>query len=94
MDKYPAAKVAEISLKELMDNCKETFDVRRNRTLNRFRLLSRKQMPAEKLEQFWHSLNGMVAECDFGGPTEIFILSMRNLAVQEKFCTEAKTTPK
>ena len=99
MDIYPAAKIAEISLQELMKNCKETFDVKRNRTLDRFRFLSRKQMPAETLEQFWHSLNGMAAECDFGGQTEslvhdIFILNMRNPAVQEKLCTEPKNTPK
>ena len=36
-DKYPAAKIAEISLNEPMDNCKETFDTKRNRTLDRFR---------------------------------------------------------
>ena len=99
MDKYPAAKIAEISLQELMRNCKETFDVKRNRTLDRFRFLSRKQMPAETLEQFWHSLNGMAAECDCGGQTEslvhdISILNMRNSTVQEKLCTEPKKTPK
>ena len=99
MDKYPKAKIAEISLRELMENCKETFDVKRNRTLDRFRFLSRKQTQTESLEQFWHSLNGMAAECDFGGQTEnlvhdIFILNMRNLAVQEKLCTEPKNTPK
>ena len=37
LDKYPVSKVAEISLQELMDNCKETFDVKRNRVLDRFR---------------------------------------------------------
>ena len=35
MDKYPAAKIAQISLGELMQNCKETF-VMKNRTLDRF----------------------------------------------------------
>ena len=52
MDKYPAAKSGEISLGELMQNCKETFDIKKNRTLDRFRFWSRKQMPAESLEQF------------------------------------------
>ena len=56
-------------------------------------------MPAETLEQLWHSLNGMVAECDFRGQTEglvhyLFILNMQNQAVQEKLCTESKATPK
>ena len=41
----------------------------------------------------------MAAECDFGWQTEslvhdIFILNMRNSAVQEKLCTEPKNTPK
>ena len=99
MDKYPAAKIAEISLKELMDNCKETFDTKRNRTLDRFRFLSRKQTQTETLEPFWHSLNGLAAKCDFGGQTEslvhdIFILNMRNPVVQERLCTEPKATPK
>ena len=82
-----------------MDNCKETFDIKRNRKLDRFRFLSRKQTQTETLEQFWHSLNGLAAECDFGGQTEslvhdIFILNMRNPVVQERHCTEPKATPK
>ena len=56
-------------------------------------------MPAETLEQFWYSLNGMVAEVNFLGQTEVlvhylFILNMQNQAVQEKLCTESKATPK
>ena len=56
-------------------------------------------MTSEALEQFWHSLNGLASECDFGAQTEslvhdIFILNMKNLAGQEKLCTEPKTTPK
>ena len=66
--------------------------------MDRFRFLSRKQAPNETLEQFWHSLDGMAAECEFGTQTEslvhdIFILNMRNAAVQEKLCTEPKSTP-
>ena len=98
-DKYPSAKIAEITLEALLKNCKDTFDTKRNRTLDRFRFLSRKQMASETLEQFWHSLKGLASECDFGAQTEslvhdIFILNMKNLAVQEKLCTEPKTTPK
>ena len=44
MDKYPNANIAEISLKDLLKNCKDTFDTKRNLTLDRFRFLSRKQM--------------------------------------------------
>ena len=98
-DKYPAVKVAEITLEDLLKNCKDTFDTKRNRTLDRVRFLSRKQMASETLEQFWHSLNGLASECDFGVQTEslvhdIFILNMKNSAVQEKLCTEPKTNPK
>ena len=55
-------------------------------------------MQAESLEQFWHSLNGLAAECDFGTQTEslvhdIFILNMKSLTVQEKLCTEPKANP-
>ena len=97
-DKYPTAKIAEISLQDLMTNYKDTFDIKRNRTLDRFRFLPRKQMQTETLEQFWHSLNGLAAECDFGAQTEslvhdIFILNMKNLTVQERLCTEPKKTP-
>ena len=86
MDKYPNAKIAEISFKNLLNNCKDTFDTERNHTLDRFRFLSRKQMQTESLEQFWHSLNGLAAECDFGTQTEslvhdIFILNMKSLTV-------------
>ena len=51
-DKYPTIKVEEITLADLLKNCKETFDAKRNRTLDRFRLLSRKQMPSETLSNF------------------------------------------
>ena len=61
-DKYPAIKIAEITLEDLLKNCKDTFDTKRNRTLDRFRFLSRKQMASETLEQFWHSLNGLASE--------------------------------
>ena len=64
-EKNPTAKIAEISLQDLMTNCKGNFDTKRNRTLDRFRLLSRNQMQAETLELFWHSLTGLAAECDF-----------------------------
>ena len=97
-DQYPTVKIAEITIQTIMDNCKNTFDTKRNRTLDRFRFLSRKQKPSETLEQLWHSLNRMASECDFRDQTEslvhdIFILNMENLAVQEKLCTEPKASP-
>ena len=56
-------------------------------------------MPSKTLEQFWHSLNGMASECDFGAQTEslvndIFILNIKNLAVQNKLRKDPKTNPK
>ena len=98
-DKYPTMKVAETSFKDFVKNCEDTFNTKRNRTLDRFRFLSRKQKQTESLEQFWHALNGMAADCDFGAQTEslvhdIFILNMKNLTVQERLCTEPKTNPK
>ena len=95
----PAAKIAELSLQVLMTNCKDTFDTKRNQTLDRFRFVSRKQMQSETLKQFWDSLNGMAFECAFGTQTEslvhdFFILNMRNSTVQEKLCTKPKAPPK
>ena len=82
-DKYPTAKISEITLRVLLDNCKSTFDTK----------------PQETLKQFWHSLNAMACECDFGAPTEslvhdVFILNMKHLAVEEKLRTEPKATLK
>ena len=55
-------------------------------------------MQTESLEQFWNSLDGLAAECDFGTQTEslvhdIFILNLKNQTVQEKVCTEHKAFP-
>ena len=80
-DKYPSQKIAEITLRELLGKCDETLSVKRKRTLEKF--LSRKQLQTETLEQFWNSLNGLAAECEFGTQTESlvhekFILNMRN----------------
>ena len=82
-DKNTAAKIAEIPLQEMMTNCKDTLDTKRNWTLDRFRFLSKKQMQSVKLEQFWQSLNRMASECDFVTQTEslvhdVFIHNMRN----------------
>ena len=95
VDKNATAKLAKISLSELMKIYKETFNIKHNRTLDRIRFLPRKQLQSETLEQFRHSLQGMAAECDFGNRTEslvhdIFILNMRRLTVQEKLYTEQK----
>ena len=40
-DKFPTAKIAEISLQDLMTNCKDTFDAKRNRTLDRVKFIQK-----------------------------------------------------
>ena len=47
--------------------------------------------------QFWNELNGLAAKCNFGGITEslvkdVFIVKMAKKHVQQKLCTEPKTT--
>ena len=53
------------------------------------------QQPGETLQQFWHTLNGLAALCDFGEITktlvlDMFILHMNNKKVQEKLCIEPR----
>ena len=61
MDKFPRINILLIELRELMQNCTECFQIQRNRTLDRHTFLSRKQKPAETLNQFWNALNGLAA---------------------------------
>ena len=98
MDKFPRINILLIELRELMQNCAECFQIRRNRTLDRHTFLSRKQKTAATLNQFWNALNGLAARCNFGDQTEslvhdIFVLNMANKQVKEKLCTEPKETP-
>ena len=98
MDKFPNINILLIELRNLVQNCTECFQTRRNRTLDRRIFLSRKQKPTETLRQFWNVLNGLAACCDFGNQTEglvhdIFVLNMKNKQVQEKSCTEPKEYP-
>ena len=65
--------------------------------MDRFLFFSRKQKDSESLEQFWNVLNGLAAICEFEGQTtslvyDIFILNMNNPVVQEKLCTEPKSS--
>ena len=52
-DKFPHMRVATIRLRELKANCEKTFEKPRNRTLERYKLFSRKQSSKESLRQFW-----------------------------------------
>ena len=97
MDKFPTINIWLIELRELMQNCNECFQIRRNQALDRHVFLFRKQKPSESLNQFWNALNGLAAKCNFGDQSEslvndIFVLNManNNSQVQEKLCTEPK----
>ena len=66
--------------------------------MDRHKFLNRKQKEDESLEQFWHVLNGLAANCDFGTQTtglvyDIFVSNMKNTAVQERLFTEPKDNP-
>ena len=93
MNKFPRKNIMLIQLKILLKNCKECFQMRRKRTLDRHTFPSGKQGPSETLNQNWNVLNGLAVNCDFRNKTEnwvydIFILNMSNKQVQEKLCTE------
>ena len=97
-DKFPQMRVATIPLRERRENCEQAFRKPRNGTLERYYIFSRKQMQKETLRQFWHTLTGMAAKCDFGDQTislimDTFIQNMNNKTVQQKLCTESKENP-
>ena len=101
MDKFTTINILLIELRELMQNCNECLQIRRNRTLDRHEFPFRKQKPSESLNQIWNALNGLAVnavKCKFGDRSEslvhdIFVLNMANKQVQEKLCTEPKETP-
>ena len=66
--------------------------------MDRHKFLNRKQKDEESLEQFWHALNRLAANCDFGTQTkglvyDIFVSNMKKTLVQEKLFTEPKDNP-
>ena len=87
MDEHPAVKVAEVSIEEIAKDCLETIETKRNKTLDRFRLLSRKQMPKQSLEPFFQTLKVMASVCGSSAHTDrlvkIFVLDMKILAVKK-----------
>ena len=97
-DSKPMMRISEVTVDDFLSHCNDTFDKKRNRTLDRFKFFSRRQKADETLLQFWQSLTGLAAKCEFAAQTEslvydIFILNMRNKHVQEKLCTEPKDDP-
>ena len=98
IDRFPELTVATVQLPNLTNHCRESFVKQRNRTLDRFNFLSRKQRSDESLKQFWNVLTGLAAKCELGEQTEqlvldMFILNMNNATVQERLCTEPKDNP-
>ena len=61
--------IKAINIKDLLKECTDAFHKKRNRLMDRHKFLNRKQKDDESLEQFWHALNGLAANCDFGTQT-------------------------
>ena len=96
-DKFPTVNIARRTLEDFFKTCKDCFEKPKNETLDRFKFLSCKQKENETLRQFWNELNGLAAKCNFGTITEslvkdVFIVNMNNKDVQQKLCTEPKST--
>ena len=68
-DKYPEMSIWTLQATDMLNNCYSCFHIERNRTLDRLNFLSRKQLPTESLQQFWHALNGLAAICKLGDIT-------------------------
>ena len=67
-------RVATVTLHEMQTNCDEAFNKPRNRTLERFKFVSRKQKEKETLRQFWHTLTGLAAKCEFADQTKSLVM--------------------
>ena len=98
LDRKPDMDIKAINLKDLLKECNDAFQKKRNRLMDRHKFLNRKQREDESLEQFWHALNGLAANCDFGTQTtglvyDIFVSNMKNTLVQERLFTEPKDNP-
>ena len=98
LDRKPNMDIKTTKLNDLLKECNDAFQKKRNRLMDRHKFLNRKQKEDESLEQFWHALNGLAANCDFGTQTtglvyDIFVSNMRNTVVQERLFTEPKDNP-
>ena len=97
-DKYPEKTIWSLQATGMLQRFEGCFQIARNRTLDRHHFFSRKQLPNESLQQFWHTLNGLAARCELGEITQtqvhdLFILNMNNKKVQERLCVEPFTNP-
>ena len=78
-DKVPHTTLWDLKAGEMLNLCTECFQKKRKRTLDRNRFFSRYQQPGESLYLYWHALNELAAQCDFGEITTTL--------VQCSFCT-------
>ena len=98
IDKFPYMVVAAAILREMQENCEQTFVKPRNRTLDRYKFFARKQKEDEALRQFWNVLTGLAPKCEFGDQTnslilDAFIQNINNETVQQRLCTDPKDIP-
>ena len=66
LNRKPNMDIKTTKLEDLLKECHEAFQKKRNRLMDRHKFFNRKQKEDENLEQFWHALNGLAADCDFG----------------------------
>ena len=95
-DKHPDLSVWTLEVRDMIEKCRNCFHVARNRTLDRHKFLSGKQLSNESLQQ--KALNGLASRCELGEITQtllhdVFILNMNNKKVQEKLCVEPFNDP-
>ena len=89
----PNLDIKSINLKDLLKEASDAFLKTNNRLMDHHEILNRMQPEREALEQFWHTLDGLAAKCDFGTQTQslfydIFVSNMRNTAMQERLFTK------
>ena len=97
-DKDPETSIWTLYATDLLNNCQSCFHIERNRTLYRNNFLSRKYLPTESLQQFWHALIGLAARSELGDITQslvhdIFILNVKTKKVQKRLCVEPFANP-
>ena len=97
-DKYPDSSISPLQAMDMLNNCQSCFHIERNRTLVRHNFLTKKQLPTESWQQFWHALNGLAARCELEDITQtlvhdVFILNLNNKKVQERLCVETFANP-
>ena len=94
-DKYHHTTLWNWKAKKLIHLATDSYQVKRNCTLDCHSFFARIQPTGESLLQFWHALNDLAAPCDFEEVKstlvlDTFILHMGNKKAQENFCTAPK----